>query len=262
MACSGCQARLRFCITCQERDDQLSQAVSSVLVALERWPVPVTGYTSQQRRAHLNMYIRRCLSRIDSIRVNQSTAAPQRSLPAPRPRPAPNNTLTSLDPVSDDMLAWLNTEGDRSSVPPEADMWRVRLDRLAFLENLDEAQPRYDYGGLLSWRLPRTEVDAVEMQRLAALAPHARIATATRAARIEDENVRAAYTLDRLPARPAVIWACTWCGHPTANRCRTCAVAADGRCALCHLCAEDFSECRSCRSQTMVRDVQPTGLGA
>ena len=260
--CTACQAGQSACFVDQARDYQWSQAISSVLIALERRPVPISGYTLLQRRIQWNAYVRTCLPQGALAQHNVGAAVEHPSLPDPLTGPAAVVALTSFDQVAHGIQTWLRAQGNRSSVPTSPVMRRNRLEWLAALESLDEAQPQHDYDHLLLWRIQRTDPEESELQRLAARVPHARVATATRAARAQDENLRAGYILDRPPTQPTLRGACSWCGSSAANYCRTCSAPAASRGALCHPCEDDFFECRHCRGQTMARDVQPACLGA
>ena len=212
--CTACQTGQCACFVDQGRDYQWSQAISSVLIALERRPVPLSGYTLWQRRTQWNTFVRTCLPQVALTLPTLITTAERPSLPDPRTGTAARDTLASLDQVAHGMQTWLRAQGNRSSVPISPVMRRSRLEWLAALESLDEAQPQYDYGILLSWRIRRTDPHESELQRLAARVPHARIATAARAARAQDESLRAAYTLDLPPTQLTLRGTCSWCGSP------------------------------------------------
>ena len=260
--CTACQAGQSACFIDQARDYQWSQTISSVLIALERRPVPVSGYTLMLRQIHWNAYVRTCLPQGALAQHNLGATVENPLLADPLTGAAAVVTRTSYDQVAHGMQTWLHAQGNHSSIPASPVMRRSRLEWLAALESLDETQPQHNHDHLLWWRIRRNDPEEPELQRLAARIPHARVATATRAARTQDENLRAAYTLHRPPTQPTLRGACSWCGSSAANFCRTCSAPADYRGALCHPCEDDFSECRVCRGHTMARDVQPACLGA
>ena len=236
--CGACQAIGRGCFWCRERGDQIGQTAVPTIVVVERRIVPLTGYISRQRRAYWNVYIQHCLPQVSIVGMAFGATAPLRSEPLLQPTPQPGSSLISRT---------LTTSR----------MWRIML------RELDERQGSSPWSDLqYTLRSRRRTRCTVELERLSARAPHARISTATRTARIEDERIRAAYTLDRLAALPMDTLTCTWCGCPTRNYCRTCNGATTSAAELCRLCEEDFLECRTCRGESMARHIRPAGLGA
>ena len=261
--CGACQAIGRGCFWCQVREDQIGQTSDPTIIALERRLVPATGYISHQQRASWNVHTRHCLPQVSIFGVAFGATAPLRAEPLLQPTLQPGSSLTSLDPIASSMNAWLRLGNERNTVPSELTRWRNMLSRLDFIEQIDERHGWFAWNDLQYTLRPahRTH-NTVELERLSARAPHARISMAARATRIEDERIRAAYTLDRLAALPMDTLTCTWCGFPTANYCHTCNGAAASAAGLCRLCEEDFLECRTCRGESMARDIRPAGLGA
>ena len=260
--CTACQTGQSACFIDQARDYEWSQAISSVVIAVERRQAPVSGYTLRLRQIHWNAFIRTCLPQGALSQNYFGATVGNPFLSGTLTAAATDVARTSHDQVIHDMRAQLHTHGRPSSIPPTPDTRRIRLEWLAALESLDETQPQHNHDHMLWWRTRRNDPEEPELQRLAARMPHARVAIATRAARTQDQNLRAAYTLHRPPPQPTLRGTCSWCGSSAANFCRTCSAPAEYRGALCHPCEDDFSECRACRGLTMARDVQPACLGA
>ncbi len=102
----------------RHEDYEWSQAISSVVIAVERGQAPVSGYTLRLRQIHWNAFIHTCLPQ-GALSQNYFGATVENPfLSGTLTAAATDVARTSHDQVMHDMRARLHTHGSPSSTTP------------------------------------------------------------------------------------------------------------------------------------------------